>query len=122
MTPFGRWRGRDAVSLGSEAVLSALDDSAMTMADMGVFAAGSQFSTISLPTRSRSCRHRRTEGEGNAPGRLHGGQLDGQAAAHRRGIDIHQRADERRPVGQRQQRWDVGTATTASGGAGRTTL
>jgi len=48
MTPFGRWRGRDAVSLGTEAVLGALDDATLAMADMGVFAAGSQFSTISF--------------------------------------------------------------------------
>jgi acetyl-CoA acyltransferase len=48
MTPFGRHRGRSAVSLGAQASLDALADSGLSITEVGVFAAGSQFSTISF--------------------------------------------------------------------------
>jgi acetyl-CoA acetyltransferase len=41
MTRFGRYPDRDAFDLGAEAALAALDDAAVTMHDMEVFAAGS---------------------------------------------------------------------------------
>jgi acetyl-CoA acetyltransferase len=40
MTKFGKYPDKDTVDLGSEAVFGALDDAGVTMADMGILAAG----------------------------------------------------------------------------------
>ena len=49
MTKFGKHYDQDVVDLGAEAIIGALGDAGVTMADIGVLAAGAIAAAIAVP-------------------------------------------------------------------------